>query len=333
MRTFSPSTRGCRAGKTRGLPAASGAGEPALGVGEREGQGHVPKTRKALSCSRCKREASGAGVSRARQRLGPSRPQGGVCRVQGGWAGCWMKIPLGEWRRGRGAQAGGCPGVRGAAAARPGGRGEGRHRCQETGDMCGGARRRLVMERRRAVLALGDRHTGASWVIGRNWEPVASGESFRSRAQCAKWSLKCPWNDHGEAARHRAEVGLGEAGCCLPDSGLRRSRRSASNTRCTRRSPPQALQPPARSQRSGRCPARCSLCRSWRSETGWPPPRSTSSCTCTRASGCPAAPTPTWYRPPPLATLGRAWGFGGPGECRGSGGPSQGCNMCRCSHG
>lgn len=71
--------------------------------------------------------------------------------------------------------------------------------------------------------------------------------------------------------------------------------------RCTQRSQPQAPQAPeplARSWRSGHCPARCSSCRSSRSVTGSPPPRSTSSYTYTRASGCRGAPTPTWYGPP-----------------------------------
>lgn len=206
VRTFSPSTRGCHARKTRGLPAASRAGEPALGVGEREGQGHVPKTRKALSCSRCKREASGAGMSEQGRGWAPPGPKGVFTgRKVGGRvldedpSGLVEKVPRGPGGRLSWAE--------GAAASRPGGRGGGRHRYEETGDMCGGARRRLVIERQRAVLALGDRHTGASWVIGRDWEPVASGENFRSRAQCAKRSLKCSWNDHGEAARRGAGGG------------------------------------------------------------------------------------------------------------------------------
>ena len=75
--------------------------------------------------------------------------------------------------------------------------------------------------------------------------------------------------------------------------------------RCTQRSQPQALRPPARSWRSDRCPVRCSSCRSWRSETGSPPPRSTSSCTYTRVSGCRDVPTLTWYERPAPSILGQ----------------------------
>lgn len=53
-----------------GLSAAHWAGESALGVGERGGQGKVLKMRKALACLRSRRQASGAGRSEARWRMG-----------------------------------------------------------------------------------------------------------------------------------------------------------------------------------------------------------------------------------------------------------------------
>lgn len=63
---------------------------------------------------------------------------------------------------------------------------------------------------------------------------------------------------------------------------------------------------------SSPCPGRCSSSRSWRYETAWPPPRSTSSSTCTPARACPAGPTPTWW-----GSVGGG-GRGGVGVCQGA---------------
>lgn len=87
VRALCPSARGCRAEQTQGLSAASGAGEPALGRGEGR-PGQSPEDEKGLELFEGQERGQWGWRSGARwrERPGPSRPRGGVCRAQGGWA-------------------------------------------------------------------------------------------------------------------------------------------------------------------------------------------------------------------------------------------------------
>lgn len=172
-------------------------------------------------------------------------------------------------------------------------------------------------------------------MIGRDWKQVTSRGSFRSRAQCAEWSLKCLRSNHGEAARRGAELGLGArrvagGGGVLPPRLRPPSASQVSFQHEVYPAEP-ASGPVAPSQEPEERPlsrqvfivqelevrdrlASSQINKFLYLHTSERMPRRAHS------NMVPAAP------------LGRAWGFGDPGECRGSGGPSRGRSVCRCGH-